>query len=104
MIWMSARTRRLLIAKLNANKAGDKVVEHYCTHIHKTRTYDARFTGSRWMNSILGSKTDTRCVNAFRMDRRTFNQLCHDLQQYGLNESPRIRIVEKVGIFVYTLA
>ena len=57
------------------------------------------------MNSVLGSRSEARCVNAFRMEKRVFKQLCHDLHtQYGLQESDRMKLPEKVGMFVYMIA
>ena len=41
----------------------------------------------------------------FRMDVRTFNNLCLDLEsQYELKTSRRMSVFEKVGMFLYTLS
>ena len=78
---------------------------HYFKHVHKVPMYDSEFTGSRWVDSVLGSRTDTRCLNAFRMDKRAFKQLCLDLHNnYGLQESHQLKLPERVGMFLYLIA
>jgi len=58
----------------------------------------------RWLNEILNGHW-VRCVNMFRMDADTLQSLCVDLEtMYGLKQFRRISVIEKVGIFLYTLA
>ena len=46
-----------------------------------------------------------RCVNAFRMELHLFSRLCEELSiKYGLKSSQKTSIIEKVGIFLYTVA
>ena len=41
----------------------------------------------------------------FRMDAEVFSCLCEELEQnYGLKASTKVSVIEKVGIFLYTLA
>ncbi|GJR75448.1 putative nuclease HARBI1 [Tanacetum coccineum] len=45
------------------------------------------------------------CVNAFRMHPHIFKKLCRELQSnYGLQSSDKMSALEKLGVFVYTLA
>ncbi|XP_019196309.1 PREDICTED: putative nuclease HARBI1, partial [Ipomoea nil] len=58
----------------------------------------------KWMKEVLNGH-HIRCVNAFRMDSDLFKQLCEDLySKYGLQSTRNMSYVEKVGIFIYTLA
>ncbi|XP_019158198.1 PREDICTED: uncharacterized protein LOC109154913, partial [Ipomoea nil] len=60
--------------------------------------------GQEWMKEVLNGHP-IRCVNAFRMDSDLFKQLCEDLySKYGLQSTRNMSYVEKVGIFIYTLA
>ncbi|XP_031108447.1 uncharacterized protein LOC116012916, partial [Ipomoea triloba] len=60
--------------------------------------------GQEWMREVLNGHP-IRCVNAFRMDSALFKQLCEDLySKYELRSTRNMSIVEKVGIFIYTLA
>jgi len=55
------------------------------------------------LNEILNENW-IRCVNMFRMDATTFQNLCFDLEtQYGLKPSRRISVIEKIDMFLYTL-
>ncbi|XP_057252370.1 protein ALP1-like isoform X2 [Beta vulgaris subsp. vulgaris] len=61
-------------------------------------------TGEQWVTDVLSGHY-IRCINAFRMESSVFKQLCEELQaKYGLRESKKMAVIEKVGIFVYTLA
>ena len=41
----------------------------------------------------------------FRMDKDTLLSLCNDLKMhYGLKHSRRMSVIEKVGMFLFTLA
>nr|GEZ75483.1 potassium channel, voltage-dependent, EAG/ELK/ERG [Tanacetum cinerariifolium] len=56
------------------------------------------------MKDVLNGNS-IRCVNAFRMHPHIFKKLCRELQaNYGLKSSDKISALEKLGIFVYTLA
>ena len=57
------------------------------------------------MEQVLASNTDTHCVNAFRMEWHVFKHLCSKLEEeYGLKSPKNMKVIEKVGIFVYTMA
>ena len=44
-------------------------------------------------------------MNMFRMDTTTLLSLCSDLERmYGLKPSRRMSVIEKVVIFLYTIA
>jgi hypothetical protein len=46
-----------------------------------------------------------RCVNMFRMDADTLKSLALELEtMYRLKPSRRMSVIEKVGMFLYTLA
>ena len=61
-------------------------------------------TGHKWMQEIL-SMNENRCKIMFRMEKETFFQLSHDLENiYELKSSRRMSVIEKVGIFVFILA
>jgi hypothetical protein len=46
-----------------------------------------------------------RCVNMFQMDVDTLKSLSFELEtMYGLKPSRRMSVIEKVGMFLYTLA
>jgi len=56
------------------------------------------------LNEIL-NRHWIRYVNMFRIDATTFQSFCFHLEtQYGLKPSRRISVIEKVGMFLYTLA
>jgi len=58
----------------------------------------------RWLIEILNGNW-VRCVNMFRMDADTFKSLSLELEtMYGLKPSRRMSVIEKVGMFLYTLA
>ena len=47
----------------------------------------------------------TSSVNMFRMDKETLLDLCNTLEtHYGLKPSRRMSVIEKVGMFQFTLA
>jgi hypothetical protein len=80
------------------------IATYYHKYIYKESCMTSRQRGQDWMNEILNGHS-VRCMNVFRMDPTLFIQLCEDLQsKYGLQPSKRMTVVEKVGIFVYTLA
>jgi SPX domain protein involved in polyphosphate accumulation len=61
-------------------------------------------TRMRWLNEILNGHL-VRCVNMFQMDADTLQSLCVDLETlYGLKQSRRMSVIEKVDMFLYTLA
>lgn len=78
---------------------------HYFTHVHKVPQFIGEFTGARWVDEILTHRSHTRSVNAFRMEKGAFIRLCGMLQhQYGLRGSIQMSVMEKVAIFVNTMA
>ena len=77
---------------------------YYFTYIHKEPCMVSYNTGMRWLNDILRGHWK-RCVNMFRMDKDTLLGLCNDLEtRYGLKPSRRMCVLEKVGMFLFTLA
>ena len=57
------------------------------------------------MREILDSGSEVRCMNAFRMERHVFLILCYELEENcGLRPSKNMTIMEKVGIFLYTIS
>ena len=80
------------------------LAEHYFKHIHKQPCYTEYERGQMWMDDILGGH-HIRTINMFRMDAEVLVRLCNDLEQnYALSPSREVSILEKVGIFLYTLA
>ncbi|WOH13708.1 hypothetical protein DCAR_0833219 [Daucus carota subsp. sativus] len=80
------------------------ITEYYCTFIHKVPCMTSYQTGHKWMQEIL-SMNENRCKIMFRMEKETFFQLSHDLENiYELKPSRRMSVIEKVGIFVFILA
>ncbi|GKE18512.1 putative nuclease HARBI1 [Tanacetum coccineum] len=77
---------------------------YYYKYMYKEPCMTSSQNGKAWMNEILNGNP-IRCVNAFRMHPDVFMKLCGELEaKYGLKSSDRISVVEKLGIFVYTLA
>ncbi|KAG5243666.1 protein ALP [Salix suchowensis] len=77
---------------------------YYITYIHKEPCMISYNTRMRWLNDILRGHWK-RSVNMFRMDKDTLLGLCHDLEtRYGLKPSRRMCVLEKVGMFLFTLA
>jgi len=80
------------------------LTHYYIAYIHKEPCMVSYNTGMRWLNDILRGHWK-RCVNMFRMDRDTLLSLCYELEtRYGLNPSRRMCVLEKVGMFLFTLA
>ncbi|KAG5251922.1 protein ALP [Salix suchowensis] len=80
------------------------LTHYYFAYIHKEPCMVSYNTGMRWLNDILRGHWK-RCVNMFRMDRDTLLSLCYELEtRYGLNPSRRMCVLEKVGMFLFTLA
>ncbi|KAG5228228.1 protein ALP [Salix suchowensis] len=77
---------------------------YYITYIHKEPCMFSYNTGMRWLNEILISHWK-RSVNMFRMDKDTLLSLCNDLEtRYGLKPLRRMCVLEKVRMFLFTLA
>ncbi|PWA92317.1 hypothetical protein CTI12_AA079800 [Artemisia annua] len=80
------------------------VSDYYYKYMHKEPCMKSSQTGEAWMNEVLNGHP-IRSVNAFRMHPNVFLKLCGELESsYGLKSSDKIMVVEKLGIFVYTLA
>jgi len=61
-------------------------------------------TGMRWLIEILNGHW-VCYVNMFRMDTDTLKSLSFELEtMYGLKPSKRMSVIEKVCMFLYTLA
>jgi len=77
---------------------------YYVTYVHKEPCMVSYNTGMRWLNEVVQGHHQ-RCVNMFRMDATTLQTLCYDLEtQYGLKPSRRTSVIEKVAMFLYTIA
>ena len=77
---------------------------YYNTYIYKEPCMDSYNTGMHWLIEILNGHW-IRCVNIFRMDAETLKSLALELEtMYGLKPSRRMSVIEKVGMFLYTLA
>ncbi|PWA34356.1 hypothetical protein CTI12_AA619930 [Artemisia annua] len=77
---------------------------YYYKYMYKEPCMTSPQTGEAWMNEVLNGH-HIRSVNAFRMHSHVFLKLCGELEsRHGLKPSDRMTVVEKVGIFVYTLA
>ncbi|GJZ00359.1 ALP1-like protein isoform X1 [Tanacetum coccineum] len=82
----------------------DLVSAYYYKYMHKEPCMTSSQTGEAWMKEVLNGNP-IRCVNAFRMHPNVFSKLCGELESsYGLKSSDKMTAVEKLGIFVYTLA
>ena len=82
----------------------DLVSAYYYKYMHKEPCMTSSQTGEAWMNEVLNGNP-IRSVNAFRMHPNVFLKLCGELESsYGLKSSDKMMVVEKLGIFVYTLA
>ena len=61
-------------------------------------------TRLKWVLGMIRGH-EKQCMNMFRMNKETFLQLCDDLEKHhGLHESRRMSTIEKVRMFLYTLA
>jgi hypothetical protein len=77
---------------------------YYVTYVHKEPCMISYNTRMRWLNEVVQGHHQ-RCVNMFRMDATTLQTLCYDLEtQYGLKPSRRTSVIEKVAMFLYTIA
>ena len=57
-----------------------------------------------WLLELIRGN-EKRCLNMFRMDKYTLINLCQDLEKnYRLTPSSRMTVLEKVGMFLYTLS
>jgi len=98
------KRRKLALYWIISSCAAGAITTYYYKYIYKEPCMTSLQTGENWMNEILNGHP-IRCVNAFRMEPNLFTKLCEDLQsKYGLQPSKKMTVVEKVGIFVYTLA
>nr|GEX07090.1 hypothetical protein [Tanacetum cinerariifolium] len=82
----------------------DLVSAYYYKYMHEEPCMTSSQTGEAWIKEVL-SGNPILCVNAFRMHPNVFLKLCGELESsYGLKSSDKMLAVEKLGIFVYTLA
>lgn len=78
--------------------------EYYYKYMYKEPCMTSPQTEEAWMNEVL-KRNPIRCVNAFRMHPNVFMKLCGELEsKYGLKSSNKMSVVEKLGVFLYTLA
>jgi hypothetical protein len=77
---------------------------YHNAYVYKEPCMVSYNTGMRWLIEILNGHW-VRCVNMFRMDADTFKSLSLELEtMYGLKPSRQMSVIEKVGMFLYTLA
>jgi len=77
---------------------------YHNTYIYKEPCMVSYNTGMRWLIEILNGHW-VRCVNMFQMDVDTLKSLSFELEtMYGLKPSRRMSVIEKVCMFLYTLA
>jgi len=77
---------------------------YYINYMHKESCMVSYNTGMRWLNEVLRGHWK-RCVNMFRMNITTLLTLCNDLEtHYGLKPSRRMSLIEKVSMFLFTIA
>jgi hypothetical protein len=77
---------------------------YHNTYIYKEPCMISYNTRMRWLIEIL-NRHWVRCVNMFRMDANTLKSLSFELEtMYGLKPSRQMSVIEKVGMFLYTLA
>ena len=87
-----------------ASSATTAIATYYYKYIYKEPCMTSLQRGEDWMKEVLNGHP-IRCVNAFRMEPCVFMRLCEELSmKYGLQESDKMSVIEKVGIFVYTIA
>ena len=73
---------------------------YYINYMHKEPCMVSYNTNMCWLTEVLLGHWK-RCVNMFR----TLLSLCSDLETtYGLKPSRRMGVIEKVAIFLYTIA
>nr|GEW51144.1 protein ALP1-like isoform X2 [Tanacetum cinerariifolium] len=83
---------------------GDIVVGYYYKHMYEEPCMISQQNGEDWMNEVMNGNS-IHCVNPYRMHPYIFKKLCRELQSnYGLQSSDKMFALEKLGVFVYTLA
>jgi len=77
---------------------------YYINYMHKEPCMVSHNTSMCWLTEVLQGHWK-RCVNMFRMNRSTLLSLCSGLETtYRLKPSRRMSVIEKVAIFLYTIA
>ena len=77
---------------------------YYVTYVHKKPCMVSYNMRMRWLNELIRGHWKW-CVNMFRMVATTLQNLCYDLEtQYGLKPSKRTSVIDKVAMFLYTIA
>jgi hypothetical protein len=77
---------------------------YYINYMHKEPCMISYNIGMRWLNEVLRSHWK-RCINMFRMDSTILLSLCNDLEtHHGLQTSRRMNVIEKVAMFLFTIA
>ena len=80
------------------------ISSYYYKYMYKQPCMTSPQTREAWVNEVLVGNP-IRCVNAFRMQPDVFMKLCTELEsKYGLKSSDRMSTIEKLGVFIYTLA
>ncbi|PWA61444.1 hypothetical protein CTI12_AA372840 [Artemisia annua] len=82
----------------------EDVFAYFYKYMHQEPCMTSSQTREAWMNEVLNGNL-IQCVNAFRMHPTVFLKLCEEMESsYGLKSSDRMTVVEKLSVFVYTLA
>jgi hypothetical protein len=77
---------------------------YYINYMYKEPCMVSYNTGMRWLSEVLRGHWK-RSVNMFRMDATTLLSLCTELEtQHGLKPSRRMSVIEKVAMFLFTIA
>jgi hypothetical protein len=77
---------------------------YYINYMYKEPCMVSYNTRMRWLNEVLRGHWK-RSVNMFRMDTTTLLSLYNDLETYhGLKPSRRMSVIEKVAMFLFTIA
>ena len=77
---------------------------YYINYMFKEPCMVSYNTGMRWLTEVVRGHWK-RSVNMFRMDATTLLSLCTELEtRYGLKPSRRMSVIEKVAMFLFTIA
>ncbi len=99
------RRRRAVAVQILLQKHAAVMAAYYYKFLHKVPCYTSSFTGRQWLHEIMTAENGIRCVNAFRMEKSVLLRLCGELEaNYGLRPSTTTSVLEKVTMFLYTVA
>lgn len=94
----------VLLLRLLACKR-ELIIAFFYAFLYKEASLSKLLTGEDWVADLLSSDSDPqRCIDAFRMDSNMLLELSCDLEtRFDLKPSI-VSVVEKVAVFLYTLA